>query len=60
MGRRRLLVPVDGLFRHPLWMQSLDIEYDLSFFDTDPYEPMAGGSMSMAYMMAALSNCPIR
>ncbi len=33
--------------RHPLWMQTLDIEYDLSFFDTDPYEPMAGGSMSI-------------
>ena len=33
--------------RHPLWMQALDIEYDLSFFDTDPYEPMAGGTMSL-------------
>jgi peptidoglycan/xylan/chitin deacetylase (PgdA/CDA1 family) len=33
--------------RHPEWMQALDIEYDLSFFDTDPYEPMAGGTMSI-------------
>jgi len=33
--------------RNPEWMQSLDIDYDLSFFDTDPYEPMAGGSMSI-------------
>lgn len=33
--------------RHPLWMQSLKIEYDSSFFDTDPYEPMAGGTMSI-------------
>jgi peptidoglycan/xylan/chitin deacetylase (PgdA/CDA1 family) len=33
--------------RNPEWMQSLDIQYDLSFFDTDPYEPMAGGSMSI-------------
>lgn len=33
--------------RHPLWMQALEIEYDLSFFDTDPYEPIPGGTMSL-------------
>ena len=33
--------------RHPVWMQALDIEYDLSYFDTDPFEPMAGGTMSI-------------
>jgi hypothetical protein len=33
--------------RHPEWMQSLNIEYDLSFFDTDPFEPIPGGSMSI-------------
>jgi peptidoglycan/xylan/chitin deacetylase (PgdA/CDA1 family) len=33
--------------RHPGWLQALDIEYDLSFFDTDPYEPMPGGTMSI-------------
>jgi peptidoglycan/xylan/chitin deacetylase (PgdA/CDA1 family) len=33
--------------RQPLWMQALDIEYDSSFFDTDPYEPMPGGTMSI-------------
>ena len=33
--------------RHPGWMQALDVEYDLSFFDTDPYEPIPGGSMSI-------------
>ncbi|MBC7876519.1 MAG: hypothetical protein H7Y59_05045 [Anaerolineales bacterium] len=33
--------------RHPEWMQILDIEYDLSFFDTDPYEPIPGGTMSL-------------
>ena len=33
--------------RHPEWMQALDIEYDLSFFDTDPYEPISGGTMSL-------------
>ena len=35
------------MHRHPEWMQALDIEYDLSFFDTDPYEPMPGGCMSI-------------
>ena len=33
--------------RNPERMQALDIDYDLSFFDTDPFEPMAGGSMSI-------------
>jgi hypothetical protein len=33
--------------RHAEWMQALEIEYDLSFFDTDPYEPMPGGTMSL-------------
>ena len=33
--------------RQPEWMQALDIEYDLSFFDTDPYEPIPGGTMSV-------------
>ncbi len=33
--------------RNPEWMQALEIDYDLSFFDTDPYEPMPGGTMSI-------------
>jgi peptidoglycan/xylan/chitin deacetylase (PgdA/CDA1 family) len=33
--------------RNPDWMQMLKIDYDLSFFDTDPYEPMPGGVMSI-------------
>jgi peptidoglycan/xylan/chitin deacetylase (PgdA/CDA1 family) len=33
--------------RNPYWMQALEVEYDLSFFDTDPYEPMPGGCMSI-------------
>lgn len=33
--------------RHPEWMQVLDIEYDSSFFDTDPFEPIGGGTMSI-------------
>jgi hypothetical protein len=33
--------------RNPEWMQVLEIEYDLSFFDTDPFEPIPGGTMSI-------------
>ncbi|MCD4672515.1 MAG: hypothetical protein K8R77_07625 [Anaerolineaceae bacterium] len=33
--------------RNPQWMQALDMDYDLSFFDTDPYEPIPGGTMSL-------------
>lgn len=33
--------------RNPEWMQLLDIEYDLSFFDADPFEPIPGGTMSI-------------
>lgn len=33
--------------RNPYWMQELAIEYDLSFFDTDPFEPMPGGVMTL-------------
>jgi peptidoglycan/xylan/chitin deacetylase (PgdA/CDA1 family) len=33
--------------RNPEWMQELDIEWDSSFFDTDPFEPMGGGVMSI-------------
>lgn len=35
------------MHRNPFWMQALKMEYDLSFFDTDPYEPMPGGCMSI-------------
>jgi peptidoglycan/xylan/chitin deacetylase (PgdA/CDA1 family) len=35
------------MHRNPEWMQALDIEYDLSFFDTDPYEPIPGGTTSI-------------
>lgn len=33
--------------RNPDWMQILDIDYDLSFFDTDPFEPIPGGVMTL-------------
>jgi len=33
--------------RNPEWMQALEVEYDSSFFDTDPYEVMPGGTMSI-------------
>jgi hypothetical protein len=35
------------MHRNPEWLQSLHIEYDLSFFDTDPYQPMPGGCMNI-------------
>ncbi len=35
------------MHRNPDWMQALEVDYDLSFFDTDPYEPMPGGCMSI-------------
>lgn len=35
------------MMRNPEWLQALDIEYDLSFFDTDPFEPIPGGVMSI-------------
>jgi peptidoglycan/xylan/chitin deacetylase (PgdA/CDA1 family) len=33
--------------RNPTWMQQLPFEYDASFFDTDPFEVMPGGTMSI-------------
>ncbi len=33
--------------RQPEWMQSLEIDYDASFFDTDPFEPIPGGTLSL-------------
>jgi len=33
--------------RNPAWMQDLGVAWDSSFFDTDPYEPMPGGVMSI-------------
>lgn len=32
-------------------MQSLAVEYDCSFFDTEPFEPMPGGTMSLWQIM---------
>jgi hypothetical protein len=45
--------------RNPEWMQALNIEYDLSFFDTDPFEPMPGGTMSIwPFMMGHFVELP--
>ena len=33
--------------RQPEWMQYMSVEYDGSFFDTDPYETIPGGTMSL-------------
>ena len=40
-------------------MQTLEIDYDLSFFDTDPYEPLPGGTMSIwPFMMGHFVELP--
>ncbi|HEX2986564.1 MAG TPA: hypothetical protein VHS06_00080, partial [Chloroflexota bacterium] len=45
--------------RNPEWMQMLDVEYDASFFDTDPFEPMQGGTMSIwPFMMGRFVELP--
>src|SRR5262249_29170257 len=42
VGFRSPLTP-----RPPEWMQALDVEYAASFFDSDPFEPLPGGTMSL-------------
>jgi peptidoglycan/xylan/chitin deacetylase (PgdA/CDA1 family) len=45
--------------RNPEWMQALNVEYDSSFFDTDPFEPMPGGTMSIwPFFMGAFVELP--
>jgi hypothetical protein len=40
-------------------MQYLNCQYDLSFFDTDPFEPMPGGTMSVfPFFMGKLLELP--
>ena len=45
LGARGFRAPL--MHRNPMWMQALEIDYDLSFFDTDPFEPIPGGTMSL-------------
>ncbi len=35
------------VMRNPTWMQALNVAYDASFFDTDPYQPIPGGTLSL-------------
>lgn len=45
--------------RSPEWMQELECDYDMSFFDTDPYETMPGGTMSIwPFFMGHLVELP--
>ena len=47
------------MHRNPYWLQMIDAKYDLSFFDTDPYEAIPGGTMSIwPYMMGRLIELP--
>lgn len=45
--------------REPSWMQDLAVEWDSSFFDTDPFEPMPGGVMTVwPYLMGRFVELP--
>ena len=45
--------------REPSWMQDLAVEWDSSFFDTDPFEPMPGGVMTVwPYVMGRFVELP--
>ena len=49
----------DLMHRQPQWMQALEAEYDLSFFDTDPFEPIPGGTMRIwPFFMGRLIELP--
>lgn len=45
--------------RHPEWMQALQADYDSTFFDTDPFETIPGGTMSIwPFMLGRLVELP--
>lgn len=45
--------------REPAWMQGLDVAWDSSFFDTDPFQPLPGGVMSIwPYVMGRFVELP--
>lgn len=47
-------------YRDAEWFQELEFEYDSSFPDTDPFEPQAGGCLSLfPYSMGSLIELPI-
>lgn len=46
--------------RNPDWMHEIEVEYDSSFPDTDPFEPQAGGCCSIfPYFLGDLVELPI-
>ncbi len=47
-------------YRNPHWLNMLDIDYDSSFFDTDPYEPQPGGCLSLfPYLLGEIVELPL-
>ncbi len=57
IGARSFRSPLT--LRDPNRMQSLSMQFDLSFFDTDPFEPMPGGTMSVfPFQMGKLCELP--
>ena len=47
------------MHRQPQWLQAVDAEYDCSFFDTDPYEPIPRGTMSVWPSSSGAGRAPI-
>ncbi len=47
-------------YRNPYWLNMLDLGYDSSFFDTDPYEPQPGGCLSLfPYLIGDIVELPL-
>jgi len=47
-------------YRNPDLLPQLEFDYDLSFFDTDPYEPQPGGCLSLfPYFIGDLVEIPM-
>ncbi len=47
------------VFHNDEWMQELECDYDSSYYDTDPYQPMGGGCCSIwPFMLGHLVELP--
>lgn len=48
-----------AVFHHDSWMQKFECLYDSSFYDTDPFQPMAGGCKTIwPFMLGNLVELP--
>ena len=47
------------MFHHDEWTQELECDYDSSYYDTDPFQPMGGGDCSIwPFMLGHLVELP--